>query len=89
LKKLGTTSSKGGGRAPNPETKGKTRYFPQKIVNYFQIFVLVVLEEARFSRTKQGNALLIDKAGYCYLINRKSEKKIYWKCQKKTAKECR
>lgn len=47
------------------------------------------LEEARFSRTKQGNALLIDKAGYCYLINRKSERKIYWKCQRKTSKSCR
>jgi len=55
----------------------------------FSTFFLVVLEEARFSRTKQGNALLIDKAGYCYLINRKSERKIYWKCQRKSAKSCR
>jgi len=39
------------------------------------------LEEATFMKSKYGNAVLIDKAGYVYRSNLKKESKIYWRCR--------
>ena len=32
-------------------------------------------------KSKYGNAVLIDKAGYVYRSNLKKESKIYWRCR--------
>lgn len=45
--------------------------------------------EARFSRTQLGNALLVDPDGFCYCINRKREKRIYWVCHQQRRYKCR
>ena len=47
------------------------------------------LVEARFSRTQLGNALLVDPDGFCYCINRKREKRIYWVCHQQRRYKCR
>ena len=39
------------------------------------------LEEATFMKSKYGNALLVDKAGYVFRTNLKKESKIYWRCR--------
>jgi hypothetical protein len=43
----------------------------------------VEVEVANFSRTKSGNLMLVDSDGFCYLINRKRDKRIYWVCQRR------
>ena len=38
--------------------------------------------EAKFSRTRRGNALLVDPHGFTYVMNLKKSKRIYWVCSK-------
>lgn len=44
------------------------------------------VEEAQFSRTTRGNALLCDSEGYCYIMNRSKEDRIYWVCRNRKKK---
>ena len=39
------------------------------------------LEKATFVRTKFGNAMLVDTAGFVYNCNNKTKNKIFWKCR--------
>jgi hypothetical protein len=45
--------------------------------------------EAKFSRTRFGNALLIDPDGFCYSMNQKKQSRIYWICNKQKKYKCR
>lgn len=45
-----------------------------------------ILEEARFSRTQHGNAMLVDSQNFCYMVNRKKERRIYWNCHQRNHK---
>jgi len=46
-------------------------------------------EEATFLRSQKGQPLLMDRAGYLYCANRKTDKRIYWKCQNFRKKNCK
>ena len=47
---------------------------------FFKIYFTDKVEEAMFMKSKYGNAVLMDKAGYAYRSNLKKETKIYWRC---------
>jgi hypothetical protein len=40
-----------------------------------------LMEEARFSKTMRGRPALFDKEGYRYVMNRSTDKVVYWKCE--------
>ena len=46
------------------------------------------VEEAMFMKSKYGNAVLMDKAGYAYRSNLKKETKIYWRCRNSEKFKC-
>ena len=41
-----------------------------------------------FMKSKYGNAVLLDKAGYAYRSNLKKETKIYWRCRNSEKYKC-
>ena len=41
-----------------------------------------------FMKSKYGNAVLMDKAGYAYRSNLKKETKIYWRCRNSEKFKC-
>jgi hypothetical protein len=54
----------------------------------FGVFADKVEEEAMFMKSKYGNAVLMDKAGYVYRSNLKREAKIYWRCRNSEKFKC-
>ena len=56
------------------------------MTHLFFVGFSAVVEEARFSRTQHGNAMLVDSQNYCYMINRKKERRIYWNCHQRNHK---
>ena len=47
------------------------------------------MEEATFLRSQKGQPILMDREGFLYCANRKTDTRIYWKCQCAKKKGCR
>ena len=70
-----------------------TKSFANKLQLKFQIhysscLIADNLEEAIFMKSKYGNAVLTDKAGYMYRCNLKKESRIYWRCRNSEKFKC-
>ncbi len=59
------------------------------VVTCLLLVVVVEGEEARFLKTKYGNAVLMDPKGYMYVADKKTSKKILWKCWSYKAEKCK
>lgn len=44
------------------------------------VFVAAPLEEARFTKSQFGKAILVDADGFRYSHSRMNDKRIYWRC---------
>ena len=46
----------------------------------FWPFLIAALEEARFTKSQFGKAILVDADGYRYSHSRMNDKRVYWRC---------
>ena len=71
-----------------PKESSKS-FFEKIVVKFlFKIYFTDKVEEAMFMKSKYGNAVLLDKAGYAYRSNLKKETKIYWRCRNSEKYKC-
>ena len=52
-------------------------------------FISGVVVEAKYSKTRMGNARLIDPDGFTYCMKQKSNKRVYWICNKIRKHKCK